>query len=109
MNIRSYLVQRISAIVMVPFVVTHLIVIILAVQNGLSAEEILGRTRGSFGWAVFYGVFVLAVSAHAAIGVETVLTEWTTLRQRSATLVAHIFGFLLIIIGLRAIFAVISP
>ena len=108
MNVHSYLIQRASAMIMVPFIVTHFILIILAVQNGLSAEEILGRTRGSIGWGIFYGIFLLAVSSHAAIGIGTVLTEWTTLRQRHATIISHLFGLLLLVVGLRAITAVIS-
>ena len=34
-------------------------------RGGLSAAEILERTRGSVGWAAFYALFVLAVAVHA--------------------------------------------
>lgn len=72
--------QRISALVMVPLVFGHLAVMIYAIQGGLSSEEILGRTQGSVFWFLFYGLFVLAVSVHASIGLRTVLGEWAGLR-----------------------------
>jgi len=75
----AYFLQRGTAMLMVPLIITHIIVIIMAVQGGLSAEEILSRTRGSMAWAGFYGVFVFAASIHAGIGVQTVLREWTPL------------------------------
>lgn len=107
MNVRTYMAQRVSAIILIPFILTHLAMIIFAVQNGLSAEEILGRTRGSTGWATFYSIFLLAVSIHATIGVGTILTEWTDLKPRKVAIVSHLFGLALIILGFRAIIAVI--
>src|SRR5687767_9187627 len=71
MNARSQVLlwtaQRASAAVLALCVVVHLITIIYAVRSGLSAAEILGRTRGSYGWLGFYLVFVAAVSVHAPI------------------------------------------
>ena len=60
LDVRLYLAQRISALIMVPLVLGHLAVMIYAIQGGLSAAEILGRTKGSFFWFAFYGLFVLA-------------------------------------------------
>ena len=76
MDIKLYLAQRISAMVMVPLVIGHIAVMIYAIQNGLTAEEILGRTSGSVFWALFYGSFVVAVSVHGAIGLRTIVSEW---------------------------------
>ena len=76
MDFRLYILQRISALVMAPLVLVHIGVMIYAVQDGLSAEEILSRTRGAWGWAAFYGVFVAAAAIHAAIGLRTIFTEW---------------------------------
>ena len=59
---RLWLLQRATALVMAPLVFGHLALIVYAVQGGLSAEEILSRTRGSVFWAAFYGVFVLAAA-----------------------------------------------
>ena len=53
-ELRLYLLQRITALIMAPLVIGHIIVMIIAVQDGLSAEEILGRTQGSVRWALFY-------------------------------------------------------
>ena len=66
----SYFLQRGTAMLMVPLIIAHLALIIMAVQGGLSAEEILARTRGSMLWAGFYGVFVFAASIHAGIGMD---------------------------------------
>ena len=75
LDVRLYLAQRISAMVMAPLVLGHLAVMIYAVQDGLSAAEILGRTQGSLWWGAFYGLFALAASVHAAIGLRVVVHE----------------------------------
>ncbi len=74
-DLRLYLAQRLSALIMAPLVLGHLAVMIYAVQNGLGAEEILARTRGSLGWAAFYGLFGLAGSVHAATGLRIIVSE----------------------------------
>lgn len=107
MTPRAYLLQRGTAIVMAPMVLTHLVMVIVAVQGGLSADEILARTRGSFGWGAFYGLFVLAAAVHAGIGLQSVAREWLKLGPRGAAIAGHVFIALLIILGLRAVYAVV--
>lgn len=107
MTPRAYLLQRGSAAVMAPLVLVHLATIIVAVQGGLSADEILSRTRGSFAWGAFYTLFVLAAALHAGIGVRTVAREWLALAARPAAVVGHVFMALLIVLGLRAVYAVV--
>ena len=53
MNARLYFWQRMTAMVMVPLIGVHLVTMIYAIGNGLSAAEILGRTQGSFLWGLF--------------------------------------------------------
>jgi len=98
--------QRISAAVLAVCVVVHLATVIYAVRNGLSAAEILGRTRGSYGWFVFYAVFVAAVAVHAPIGLRTIASE--TFGWRGRTLEATVLSVALAtaIWGLRAVWAV---
>jgi fumarate reductase subunit C len=108
LEIRLYLAQRISAAIMAPLVLLHLGVMIYAVQGGLDAAEILARTRGSLFWGATYGIFVIAVSVHATIGLRNILREWL---QLSGVLLAAIawlcFGGLLFA-GLRALGGVIG-
>ena len=47
LSLRLYMAQRLSALLMAPFVIGHLAVMIYAIQDGLDAAEILGRTQGS--------------------------------------------------------------
>ena len=54
-----WLAQRASAAVLALCVFVHLGTMIYAVRGGLSAAEILARTRGSFAWLAFYSAFVL--------------------------------------------------
>ena len=105
MNVRLYLWQRLTAALMVPLVLVHLALIFYAMRQGLSAADILSRTRGSVAWAVFYGVFVVAAAVHAPIGLRTVLAEWTPLGARTRDLAAVAFGLLLLLLGLRAVAA----
>jgi fumarate reductase subunit C len=107
-EIRLYALQRLSALVMVPLVVIHLGLIVYAVEGGLSAGEILGRTQGSVGWALFYGLFVVAAAIHAPIGLRNVLREWTPLARRPVDLAMLAFGALLLVLGLRAVVAVVG-
>lgn len=109
MNVRLYLWQRGTAAVMAPMILVHLAIIFYATRRGLSAADILARTRGSVGWLLFYGAFVLAAAIHAAIGVRNVLCEWTPLRERNSGAVATAFGIVLLALGLRAVAAVVFP
>jgi fumarate reductase subunit C len=106
LNLRLYMLQRITALLMAPFVLGHLAVMIYAIQDGLSAAEILGRTQGSFAWFAFYGTFVLAVSIHGAIGVRTIAHEWGGLKGVSLEAFMWITGIGLFLLGARAVWAV---
>ena len=86
LTVRLYMLQRITALLMAPLVLGHLAVMIYAVQGGLSAAEILGRTQGSIAWLLFYGGFVIAVSVHAAIGLRVIVHETLGLRVGPAGL-----------------------
>src|ERR671935_1207079 len=107
MNVRLYLWQRLTAALMVPLVLVHVVVIFYATRKGLSAADILARTRGSIAWAAFYGAFVVAAAIHASIGVRNVLTEWSPLQDRGAGMLAGAFGVLLFLLGARAVVAVV--
>lgn len=98
--------QRATAALLALFVLVHLAVIIYAVRNGLTAGEILGRTRGSVGWASFYGLFVVAVAVHAAIGLRAVCSEVLGWQGRGRDFALLMFGLLLLAWGLRAVWAV---
>ena len=106
LTMRLYMLQRITALIMAPLVLGHLAVMIYAVQGGLNAAEILGRTQGSILWMVFYGSFVIAVSIHAAIGVRVVLFE--TFALNKSVLAPLTWGVFLVlaVLGLRAVYAV---
>jgi succinate dehydrogenase subunit C len=108
-SLRLYIWQRLTAAFMAPLVLVHVAVIFYASRKGLSAADILGRTRGSAMWSAFYGTFVVAVAIHAAIGVRNVLIEWSPLRERAAGAFSVLFGVLLLVLGLRAVAAVILP
>lgn len=100
--------QRASAAVLALCVVVHLVTIIYAVRNGLSAAEILGRTRGSGLWFGFYALFVAAVAVHAPIGLRSILSETFDWRGRSLDVVVLIIGVLLALWGWRAAWAVFA-
>ena len=111
MNIRLVFLQRLTAMLMVPLIVGHLAVIFYATRKGLDAASILDRTQGSLGWALFYGVFVIAAAIHGAIGVRSVASEWMprTIRRnpRALDFLMWAFGLILVSLGLRAVAAVV--
>jgi fumarate reductase subunit C len=100
--------QRASAAVLALCVLVHLATMIYAVRSGLTAAEILGRTSGSAAWALFYGVFVLAVAVHAPIGLRNVLIEVFGWRGRVYEFAMFVLGVLLALWGWRAVYAVVS-
>ena len=100
--------QRGTAVVLAFCVVVHLATIIYAVRGGLTAAEILERTRGSVAWAVFYGVFVIAAAIHGAIGLRAIAAEWLRWRGDSAELFVTAVGLVLTLAGLRAVAAVVG-
>jgi fumarate reductase subunit C len=100
---RLWVAQRLSAMVLALCVLVHLATIIFAVRGGLSAGEILSRTRGNIAWLSFYCLFVAAVAIHAPIGLRTVFAEWLGWRGRSLDIAAALFGVLIIGAGLRTV------
>jgi len=101
--------QRISAMVLAVCVVVHLAGIVYAVRGGLSAAEILGRTRGNWAFGAFYGVFVVAAAVHAPIGLANIVAEWRGGRGRAAAVAAQLLATLIVVLGLRAVWAVVAP
>jgi len=101
-----FVLQRLTALAMVPFVLVHLGVMLVAVRGGLTTAEILSRTQGSWAWIAFYGLFVLCVAVHVPIGMRNILIEWLRLGRSTAGAVALALGLLLLGLGLRAVVAV---
>ena len=101
-----WLAQRVSAGILAVAVLVHLATILYAVRGGLTAVEILERTRSSVAWATFYVIFVLAIAIHGAIGLRTVAAEWLGFRGEAAEVAMTIVGVALTMLGLRAVVAV---
>jgi len=106
MTAALFLAQRVSAMVLAFAVSVHLVTILYAVRGGLTAGEVLARTRDNHWFFAFYLLFVLAVAVHAPIGLRNVLREWTPWRGLSLDIVLAVFALLLLGLGLRAAFAV---
>ena len=107
MNVRLYVLQRASAAVMAPLLLIHLGVIFYASRRGLSASDILARTRGSLFWGAFYANLVVAAATHAAIGVRVVASEWTRWHGGMLEALMWACGLLLAALGLTAVAAVV--
>jgi len=103
-----WIAQRASAAVLALCVIVHLATIIYAVQGGLTAAEILGRTRGNSAWFTFYSLFVFAVTVHAPIGLRNVLGEWLGWRGKSRDLALLVFAMVLASMGTKAVLAVFA-
>lgn len=106
LNLRLYMLQRVTALMMAPLVIGHLAVMIYAIQGGLTTDEILGRTQGSVAWFLFYGIFVLAVSVHGAIGLRVIAFEWAGITGRALDTAMWTIGLALFLLGARAVWAV---
>ena len=104
-----FIAQRASAAVLALFVTVHLATILYAIRGGLTAGEVLARTRDNHWFFAFYVLFVLAVAVHAPIGLRNVLREWTPFHGRSIDVALALFAFVLLATGLRAAAAVYLP
>lgn len=109
MGVRAYILQRATAALLLPLVLGHLAMIYYATTNKLTAADILSRTEGSIGWALFYGAFVVLIAVHGAIGFASIAREWFGLRGNAQTAVLWSIGALIVILGLRAVLAVTLP
>jgi fumarate reductase subunit C len=98
--------QRISAMVLALCVLVHLVTILYAIHGGLSAAEILGRTRGNLAFALFYVVFVMSVVVHAPIGLARIAQEWLNWQGRWVHISLLILAAAMAITGLRAVWGV---
>ena len=105
---RLWLTQRVTAMFLAMFVLVHLITIIYAVRGGLAAADILARTRGSVGVAIFYGAFVVTAAIHGGIGLRTIFVEWLRLRRTTAEMTALVVALALVALGMRAVIAVVA-
>jgi fumarate reductase subunit C len=101
-----WIAQRASAALLALCVVIHLVTIIYAVRGGLTAAEILERTRGNAAWFAFYSLFVLAVTVHAPIGLRAICIEWLGWQGRSRDFALLVFAALLAWSGMGAVLAV---
>ena len=101
-----YSLQRLSAVIMAPLVVVHLITIMYAVRGGLSAEEILARTSGASAGIVVCGVVGGAVWGEDPGGERKMLIEWAGVKRRLAGWIAVMLGGIVFITGMRAVIAV---
>lgn len=100
--------QRMSAMALALFVLVHLATMIYAVRGGLGADEILGRTRGSWLAGGFYSAFVVVAAMHASIGLATIAAEWLGWSVKTARVFALAFALLVAVTGLRAVYAVVA-
>ena len=98
--------QRISAMVLALCVVVHVAGMIYAVRGGLSAAEILGRTRGNLAFAAFYATFVLACVVHVPIGLTKICEEWLSMSRFLAVTTSKLFAIMILFLGLRAVYGV---
>ena len=101
-----FLAQRATAFVLALAVAVHLGTILYAGHRGLTAADILARTHGNLWFLSFYAAFVIAVAIHAPIGLRNTLSEWMHWRGRSLDFALALFSILLLVLGLRAVFAV---
>ena len=99
--------QRMSAMVLALCVLVHIATIVYAVRGGLTAAEILSRTRGSIAFGAFYVIFLLACAVHVPIGLAAILEEWFSLPRRAARVVSGVFAAIMLGFGLAALEGVV--
>ena len=99
--------QRVSAMVLALCVLVHLATIIYAVRGGLTAGEILARTRGSVLFGAFYIVFLAACAVHVPLGLAAIFEEWFRMPRNAARTAAGVIMAITLGFGVAAIEGVV--
>ncbi|MDE0993502.1 MAG: succinate dehydrogenase [Rhodospirillales bacterium] len=99
-----WLAQRVSALILVICITVHIATMIIAVQGGLSSEEIIARIGGSKIWLSFYLVFVSSVAVHAPIGLKSIMREMSQIPTNRIDLLSILFSLIIGVLGIRAAF-----
>lgn len=102
-----FIIQRLTAMVLGPLVIVHLATMIYAIQGGLTAAEIMGRTQGSLTWGLVYGLFVTAAALHGAIGLRQIAREVLQWRGAAMNVAALVFCVGILCLGFQAVGALI--
>lgn len=93
--------QRRSAGVLAGCVALHLVVMIYAVNGGLTASEIMNRLQGNWAFLAFYMVFALACAVHAPIGLLAIVKDWFGWTGKRAHYTAVAVACVLALVGVR--------
>ena len=105
-SLTTYILQRLTGVMLAAFLFIHLITIIFAVKGGLSVAEIVDRVRGNIGWIAFYGIFILTVVIHATIGLRNIISELTSIDERTIGLISSAYAIIALILGYFALRAI---
>jgi len=100
---RLWRLSRLSAAGLALCVMLHMTLIIAIMHRGVSAADILHRAHTHPEWLLFYSLFLLCISLHAALGIRTLLTEWINPGKRACLLLSALFGLILLAMGARAL------
>jgi succinate dehydrogenase hydrophobic membrane anchor protein len=90
----SWLLQRISAILLLVFMFVHMVVAHYFPVRDISYNDVLSRLNYS-GWKIFYILFLAVVLYHALNGVWTVVSDFRQLRSFQKPLLG-----LIVLVGL---------
>lgn len=102
---RLYVLQRLTAAMMAPMVIAHLVTILYATRAELTASSIIERVQSSPWLIVFYTAFVVMVAIHAPLGLRKILVEWVRILPRSANIISLALFVIFLMMGLRGVWA----
>ena len=105
-EVRLYVLQRLTALIMAPMIIAHLVTILYATRAGLTAEAILARVHSAPWIPLFYALFVVTVSIHAPLGLRKIFIEWCGVSDKAANRLAVAIFTLFLVMGLRGVWAV---
>ena len=105
LEMRLYLLQRLTAVLMLPMVIGHLATIMYATRSELTAASILERTQSSPWLVVFYTGFVVLVAIHAPLGLRKIMGEWLRLPAKLANRISFVLFVVFLGLGLRGVWA----
>lgn len=105
LSLFRWLLQRITAILLVLFLAIHIITIHFIPAEVVNLDNVMGRIHGSTFWLIFYGLFLITALFHGLNGVYEIIIDYNppTVLRRTVTVLFCLLGVAAFVLGLQTL------
>lgn len=95
--------QRLTAILLVPFLAGHLVITLALGRSEMTAAQLLAQAHANPVWLLYYSVLLVLVAVHAPIGFWHVLRRFEAGPTSLKITAALLLGLSILVLGARAL------